>query len=96
MKELKIIATIVAKEEHKEAIVASLKKVVDMTRKEEGNISYELHSDINTPLKYIIIEVWKSQEAINLHNDSAHFGAFVEEIEGKVESLAVDVIEAIY
>lgn len=96
MKELKIIAVITAKETYKDDIAKALHEVVDGTRKEEGNISYDLHQDTENPLKYTIIEVWKSQEAIDSHNATDHFLAFVKAIEGKVDGLDIDVIQQIY
>ncbi|NDV68264.1 putative quinol monooxygenase [Dysgonomonas sp. 25] len=96
MTELKIIAVITAKEEYKNDIVKALHAVVDGTRKEEGNISYDLHQDMKNPLRYIFIEVWKSQEAINSHNQSAHFQQFVKAIEGKIEGLDIDFVKQVY
>ncbi|MFI3299044.1 MAG: putative quinol monooxygenase [Rikenellaceae bacterium] len=96
MKELKIVATIVAKQECNEAVYAALKRVVDGTRTESGNISYELHRDISNSFRYVILEHWSSQQAIELHNQSPHFLAFVKEIEGIVESLDVVTVEMIY
>jgi quinol monooxygenase YgiN len=54
-----------------------------------------LHQDINNPLKYIILEVWKSQEAIDEHNESVHFKSFVSLINGKIDGLTVDVVKRI-
>lgn len=96
MKELKIVAAIVVKEEFKEELIPVFKQVVDETRKEEGNISYDLHQDTNNPLKFVILEVWKSQEAIDSHNISEHFQAFAKAIRKKTDSLTIDVIEKIY
>ncbi|MDR1682564.1 MAG: antibiotic biosynthesis monooxygenase, partial [Candidatus Symbiothrix sp.] len=87
MSELKIVAAIVAKSEFQNDLEKTFQIVVDETRKEAGNILYELHQDINNPLKYIILETWQSQEAIDRHNESVHFKAFVNAIEGKVKSL---------
>ena len=96
MKELKIVATILVKKEFKEELIPVFQTVVNETRKEEGNISYELHQDIKNPLKFIILEVWKSQDAIDIHNASAHFQAFVKAVENKLNDLSIDVIEKIY
>ncbi len=96
MKELKIVATIIVKEEFKEELLPVFHQVVDETRKEEGNISYELHQDVNNPLKFIFLEVWKSQEAIDSHNISAHFRAFAKAIRKKTDALTIDVMEKIY
>jgi Uncharacterized conserved protein len=55
-----------------------------------------LHQDVKNPLKYTILEGWKSQAAIDEHNNTDHFKAFVKAIEGKVESLSVDIIKKVY
>lgn len=96
MTELKIIAAIVVKAPYQDELEKVFRSVVDETRKEAGNVSYDLHQDTKNPLKYTILEVWKSQEAIDVHNETAHFKAFVSGIEGKVDSLDIDVIKQIY
>ncbi|WP_165020803.1 putative quinol monooxygenase [Dysgonomonas sp. ZJ279] len=96
MAELKIVATIVVKEAHKVELTKVFHAVVDGTRKESGNISYDLHVDVNNPLKFTLLEVWKDQQAIDLHNASDHFAAFKRGIAGKIESLAVDIIKQVY
>lgn len=96
MTELKIVATIVVKAEFQTELEKVFRTVVDETRKEEGSISYELHKDVKNPLRYTILEVWKSQEAIDEHNESAHFKAFANAIGDKIESLVIDVIKKVY
>ncbi|NDV95806.1 antibiotic biosynthesis monooxygenase [Dysgonomonas sp. 521] len=96
MTELKIVAVIVVKAAFQSELEKVFHTVVDETRKEAGNVSYDLHQDTKDPLKYTILEVWKSQDAIAEHNESAHFKAFVAAVEGKVDSLTVDVIKKVY
>lgn len=96
MMELKIIAVVVVKEAFRDEMEKIFRTVVDETRKESGNVSYDLHQDCKNQLKYTILEVWKSQAAIDEHNESAHFKVFVAAIEGKVDSLTVDLIKRIY
>ena len=94
--ELKIIASLTIENEKDTAdIVKALHTVVDATRKEEGSISYELHQDVANPKTYVFIEEWKSQEAIDAHNSSAHFHEFVKAVDGKV-ALTVNVIKKVY
>ena len=94
--ELKIIASLTIENKKDTAdIVKALHTVVDATHKEEGNTSYELHQDVTNPKTYVFIEVWKSQEAIDAHNSSAHFHEFVKAVDGKV-TLAVNVIKKVY
>lgn len=68
--------------------------VVEGSRAEEGCVYYELGKS-STPLTYVFIEVWKSQDAINTHNETAHFKAFVEAITGKAD-LNVCVTNKLY
>ena len=81
---LVIVASATIKNEaDRDDVVKALYAVVDGTRTEEGNISYVLHQDINDPMTYIIIEAWKSQDAINFHNETPHFKALGEAIGDK-------------
>lgn len=96
MIELKIIAAITVKADFQKEMEEIFYAVIDGTRKEEGNISYDLHQDVKNPLKYTILEVWKSQEAIKIHNETPHFKTFVKAIEGKVEGLVVDIVKKVY
>lgn len=96
MSELKITATISVKPEYKEDVLTAIRNVVDATRKEAGNISYDLHENINNSSDYVIIEVWKSQEDIDIHNNSSHFAEFKQAINGKIDSLKIDILKKIY
>ncbi|MFI3288148.1 MAG: putative quinol monooxygenase [Rikenellaceae bacterium] len=96
MKDLKIVATVVVKPEFLDDVTAAMRAVVDGTRTEEGNISYVLCADTKNMLRFVILEHWASQEAIDEHNESAHFKAFVAAIEGKVDSLDVAVLSEVY
>ena len=92
---LKIIATIVAKTNDRQQVLASIQRVEKGSRKEEGNISYTAYQDTKDNNKFIIVEDWVSQEAIDIHNETNHFKTFKSEVDGKVESLTVDIIKDI-
>lgn len=93
---LVIVASLTIKNEaDKAGIEKALYAVVDGTRTEEGNVSYVLHQDINNPLTYVIIEIWKSQDAIDIHNETPHFKAFVEAVGDKAD-LSVNTIKKVY
>jgi len=78
-----IVASVVVKPEYKEDVLKAIKTVVDATRKEPGNIFYDVFEDVNNPLKFVFIETWKSQAAIDTHNKTTHFNNFVKAVEGK-------------
>lgn len=73
--------SIIAKCQGKPEMVDDLTKLaldlVIASRKEEGNISYNFYADINDPSRFTFIEVWKDQEAIDIHNETPHFQDFV-------------------
>ena len=96
MKEVNVIAVFSIKEECREDLLKSFKQVVDETRKESGVISYVLHQDTKDSLKYVMLETWKSKDALATHEDTAHFKKLIADIEGKVTNLTVQVVEKIY
>jgi quinol monooxygenase YgiN len=83
--ELLIIAHVTTKAEYKDELVKAFEKVVEGTRREAGNIAYDLYVDTSNPLKFTIVERWKSQDAINIHNETNHFKEFVKAIDGKAD-----------
>ena len=89
MSNIKIVATVTVKPEHSEALAALFKDLVKASRAEEGNISYDLHQEIGKPHRFIFVENWKSQAAVDAHNASSHFQAFVKAIDGKTEHLEI-------
>ena len=80
---LTIVATVTVKPEYKDEVLKAIKMVVDATRKESGNIFYDVFEDVNNPLKFVFIETWKSQAAIDSHNEAPHFNDFIKAVEGK-------------
>jgi Uncharacterized conserved protein len=43
---------------------------------EPGNLSYNLYEDLSDPNKFIMVEEWKNQQAVETHNQSSHFVRF--------------------
>ena len=70
---IRIVARQTLKEGAGERFVEIARDLVAATRQEEGNISYNLHRNVNEPLVYAFIETWKDQEAVEKHLNSEHF-----------------------
>jgi quinol monooxygenase YgiN len=64
------------------------------SRAESGCIEYVLHKDVQKPLTYCIIEKWKDQAAVDLHNNSAHFTSAVPEIVA-ISKAEIDVYQPV-
>lgn len=72
-----IIAKNLIKQGKTEEFKALSKELINQSRKEKGNISYNLYEDTTDSNILTFIEQWQDKEAINLHNNSAHFTSIV-------------------
>lgn len=71
-----IVARLEAKEGKTDELITLIEGVVKETRKEDGNLCYNVYQDIDVPTKFIIYEVWASDAALAKHSESAHLNAF--------------------
>lgn len=75
--QLTLVAKVKAKVNYKEQLKAELLKLVQLTREEEGCISYHLYADIENPGVFLFHEIWASQELWQKHMESDHLKAFI-------------------
>lgn len=59
-----------------EQFVAEVQELISASQQESGNVSYDLFKDTKEDA-YMMIEGWKDLEAVDAHNKSSHFQAFV-------------------
>lgn len=77
---IKIVARNTVKEDKKEELLSLVKELVEKSRAEEGNISYDLWEDMNASNVLTFIEEWKDQAAIDKHNATEHYTRLVPQI----------------
>ena len=53
------------------------RELMARTREEPGNVSYEFFAALEDRSRFRVFEEWESQEAIDAHNASEHFAAFL-------------------
>lgn len=70
---IKVVARNHAQEEKLQEILEMYKEMVELTRKENGCIKYELYQDTNNPAIITMIEEWESRSALEAHLNSEHF-----------------------
>ena len=58
MAKLTIVANIKTKKDKVELVKAELMKLIDITRAEEGCITYDLHQDNENPAHFLFYENW--------------------------------------
>ena len=72
------------------------KKLAEETRKEKGNIFYEMIQDKNNKKVLAFIEKWESIEVLNAHMKTPHFTTFVPQLnelrEGESELVIHEVL----
>jgi quinol monooxygenase YgiN len=51
--------------------------LINASREESGNISYNLYKDTEKEQVFTMVEVWQDATAVASHNTSEHFKAFV-------------------
>ncbi|PLR41431.1 antibiotic biosynthesis monooxygenase [Chimaeribacter californicus] len=93
--EVRVVASLVAKPEYLEEVTATLHEIIEPSRLEVGCIQYELHQDNENPAGFVFFERWRSQEALDKHSNSEHFGRFASQLEGKLASLDIKTLKQI-
>lgn len=60
-----------------DAFLEEIQPLIAASREESGNISYNLHKDIEKENIFTMVEVWQDKQAVANHNSSEHFTSFV-------------------
>ncbi len=68
------LSVIPGKQKDYEAFIHDL---VVGSRQEDGNVSYNHFKKLGSDTEYEIIEHWQDQDAVDYHNDTAHFQKFL-------------------
>ncbi len=71
-----VIATLTVKQETRAELIAAAKQSIAATRKEAGNISYDMHESVTDPSRIVFVEQWEDADALGAHGKSDHMRAF--------------------
>ena len=71
-----VVATLTIKPETRADMIAAAKACIAETRKEAGNIAYDLHESVTDPTKLVFVEQWENAEALVPHRTAEHMKAF--------------------
>jgi quinol monooxygenase YgiN len=53
-----VVATLTVKLEARAELIAGAKACIAETRKEPGNIAYDMHESVSDPAKMVFVEQW--------------------------------------
>src|SRR3982074_861436 len=71
-----VVATLTVKPETRAEFIAGATACIKETRKEAGNIAYDLHESVTDPAKMVFVEQWENTEALVPHRSAEHMKAF--------------------
>lgn len=80
-----------------EEAVKLIKEMVELTRQEEGCISYQFYQDAKNPEFYAMIECWESEEILEKHMQTEHFKRIIPQMAAMTaEPPRLEVYKEIY
>jgi quinol monooxygenase YgiN len=71
-----VVATLTVKPETRAEFIAGAIACIKETRKEPGNIAYDLHESVTDHTKMVFVEQWENVEALVPHRAAEHMKAF--------------------
>ncbi|MCB1412870.1 MAG: antibiotic biosynthesis monooxygenase [Xanthobacteraceae bacterium] len=71
-----VVATLTVKPEMRAELIEAARACIAETRKEAGNIAYDLHESVSDPTRMVFVEQWETAEALGPHGKSDHMRAF--------------------
>lgn len=71
-----VVATLTVKPETRAEFIAAATACIKETRKEAGNIAYDLHESVTDPTKMVFVEQWENAEALVPHRGQEHMKTF--------------------
>ena len=92
---IKVIAKSLIKDSELEKVNNLYSELVQMTRQEDGCISYELFQDINNKNLLIIVEEWESESHLDAHKKTEHFTRIVPQISDKRLNSEINILHRI-
>ena len=74
---VKVVAEKYIDEDKLQAFMTLAQEMIELTRKEDGCIEYNIFQDEKDPRHYSYIESWASREHLERHFESEHFKRLV-------------------
>jgi quinol monooxygenase YgiN len=71
-----VVATLMVKPETRAEFIAAATACIKETRKENGNIAYDLHESVTDPAKMVFVEQWENMGVLGPHRTAEHMKTF--------------------
>lgn len=77
--------TFIAKDDHIQQLKTMLEAMVLPSRQEQGCLKYNIYQIENEPKRFIVIEAWEDEDALEGHKHSKHYKHYKSHYEVHVE-----------
>src|ERR1700694_1978068 len=71
-----VVATLTVRPETRAEFIAAATSCIKETRKEPGNIAYDLPDSVTHSAQMVLVEQWENAEALVPHRSAEHMKAF--------------------
>lgn len=96
MPELSIVAVVMVRKGSEQELRGALAALVAPSRKDEGNLRYEMYADRNEPRRFVVVERWTDEAAHAKHDaESVHIRRWAEISKGKIEKVELYKVDSI-
>jgi quinol monooxygenase YgiN len=87
--------TFIAKEGHEEKMKELLTAMVKPSKKEDGCIFYDIFAYENNPRKFMAVESWRDEAALDGHKASEHYAIYKSSYEPYCDKKYSDELEVL-
>lgn len=94
---LQVVAVIETTEEHLPKVKEALSYCALESKREEGCVSYEIYTDSKNPAKFVVLETWANDDALEAHAAKGHFLKLKELLsllKAKVEIITLEPLDS--
>lgn len=70
--EINLTVIIKSKSEYRDELELILQDLVENSKKEDACLQYDLHHNIQDPNMFVLHEVWKDMEGLDLHREQRY------------------------
>lgn len=78
---IKVVSRRTINPKHFDEVLEIYREMVEGSRQEPGNISYELFQDIDDPYTLVMIEEWESSDNQDYHESTPHYKRFKDKLQ---------------
>lgn len=87
-----VIASIKTTDEDRPGLIEAARACIEETRKEPGNLSYDLHQSVTDPNSFVFVERWQDREVLEAHFASKHLAVWREIAAPLIVEKSVEII----